>query len=131
MDDTCVIRGSGTPESDGVLDPDTGEIVYPPAAVLYDGTSTGEDGRALGGRCKIRPMQSGVPQDVEWGGTDTPLEYNLLSLPHDAPEVPTSSVVEMSTSRRDAQLPGRRYVVRDVVHTTMLVQRRLIVEDLR
>lgn len=128
MDDTCVVVRPDL--GDGVLDRNTGKLVELPAITIYDATHTGYLDRPLGAMCKIKPASNPHPNDRQIGSQPNPQRFFTLGLPWDAPEVLEGDIATILTSRRDPQLVNDRYIAREILHTTMLVQRRVIVERL-
>jgi len=128
MDDTCVIRRDPEGVTDDTFDEDTGELnpPDPDESTIYDADTLGDGDRALGGRCKFSPSKSAIPN--RQGGLDIKVgEYNC-GLPWDAPVVEIGDVVECLSSRRDPELVDKQFTVKDVVYSTFLVSRKLLLE---
>lgn len=114
MDDTCVIDRAAAGE---VLDQVTGKIVVARAGRVYDG------------RSKIKPNEL-QPRDSERGGDYKVRDLYAVGIPATSPVILPGDVVTWTSSRRDQELVDNRYVVIKPVETTMLVQRKLVVERL-
>lgn len=125
MDDTCTITAFDGREA---LDPDTGVVVRFPGEEIYGADTLGSDDRELGGMCKIRP-DNAIHQDDNRGGSPQRVGAYILTLPWDAPEIPLGATATITSSRRDPQLVGREYTVTTVHRSTMLIQRRIRVEE--
>lgn len=131
MDDTCVITRDHQGGRDDVLNQDTGELVTKPndEAVVYDETSIGDGGRELGARCKVSPMSAdSAARNVSEGGNPLRTRYYRGSIPWDAPMPAKGDELRLTSSRRDPELVGQLFYVEDVLTSTFLVSRRLVLE---
>lgn len=129
MDDTCIVTRPGDPDDD-VLDIDTGEIGSSSTATpVYGPDTLGFEDRELGSRCKFKPASDNQPDEQEWGGDTRPRRFYSIGLPWDAPDVQEGDKIDCTSSRRDPLLVGQTFIVREVVYSTMLVQRRVTAEN--
>lgn len=129
MDDTCEIVHDPQGVADDTLNTVTGEL-NPPApddTTIYDATTLGEDGRELGGRCKVTPMTRD-PRSTTEGGVAVRTGLYNGGLPWDAPIPPIGAVLTVKTSRRDPDLVDQEFVVKDVAFGTFLVSRKMMLE---
>jgi hypothetical protein len=113
-----------------VLNPATGELEPPDpdTTVVYDDATIGDGGRGLGARCKVTPKSEARPIVTLEGGTQVLPRYYDGSIPWDAPAVYPGDVLTITSSRRDPQLVGKSFRVRESLTSTMLVARRLVLE---
>lgn len=130
MDDKCRIVRDVEGDLDDVLDEDTGLLAGPfgDTGIIYDDTTLGDAGRDLDGRCTVTPADR-VPRIVESAGEPVMVQQYQASLPWDAPVIREGDTLEVTASRRDAQLVGVTLVVIEVFKTTYLISRKLLLED--
>lgn len=109
MDDECVIRAevAAGPE----YDPGTRSYTLPEGATLYDGP------------CRLVRAE---PSDQEQGDALAAVAAPELSLPISADPIPAGSVVEITSSRWDAQLVGLLFRVEGQAVRSIAVDRRLL-----
>lgn len=129
MDDTCVITRDEEKFSDDVLDPVTGRLTppTPDTITVYDSSTTGAEGRALGGRCKVSPQNTQPSERLEGGAEVNARMYNG-SIPWDAPMPKIGDLLLIASSYRDPQLVGKTFKVQSVEVSTFLVSRRMQLE---
>lgn len=123
MDDTCRITRTGA--DTGPIDDETGDVIAPGSSTVYDSTTTGFEGRELGGRCMVRTGNLTASSVGEVGNEDIATLDHQVTIPWDAPQIRIGDVVEVLTSRRDPQLVGNRFAVDRIKVGTMIVSRRL------
>ena len=128
MDDTCTVRRSGVGK--GQLNRLTGVIDAPQATAVYGPGTLGFGDRELGAKCKAKPMNEAQPQDDERGQRYRGKRFYLVGVPWDAPAFAEGDEVVLTSSRRDPQIVGKPMVVREVVYSSFLVQRKLVCEHL-
>lgn len=116
MDDTCTITlTSGV--GDDTLDIATGELVpVGTPTLIYDG------------RCKVAPAGQDRDRAVNEGGRDVGVREYKGSIPLTAPTPPRGSVLTITSSRRDPELVGKSFEVKDLLMSTFAVQRRMSLE---
>lgn len=126
MDDTCTITIDAQGAGDDVLNDADGSLTPPDpdASTIYDDTTTGDGGRALGARCKVSPAGL-APQTIIEGDVDISQRVYNGSIPWDAPMPPVGGVLKVTSSRRDPQLVNEEFQIRSVVVSTFLVARKM------
>ena len=129
MDDSCrIVRYEDA--SVDTLDVVTGSLSVPAGdpVTVYDESSTGDGGRVLLGRCKASPMTESQPRLGSEGAVEILPRPYRFSVPWDAPEPKIGDLITILSSRRDPTLVGTEFIVKDVMRSTFLVGRRMIVE---
>lgn len=130
MDDTCVIFLDDEGTEDDVLDEVTGEL-QPPAddtANVYDETTLGYEDRPLEGRCKVTPQGNDNPRYRNEAGEILSTRWYNGSIPWDSPLPVEGAILRVTSSRRDPELVDQEFRVREVVVSTFLVARRMVLE---
>lgn len=132
MTDTCHIWHDVSGTRDDALDPVTLKLTRPPAnnQTVYDATTTGVGGRELEGKCRIRMTTEANPEAIHVAGQLLGPRLYELFLPWDAPVPMRSDLVEITFSLRDPSLTTTTFRVAEVVRTTMLVHRKVLVRDM-
>lgn len=80
------------------------------------------------GKCRVQ-QPTATAQEQESGEASMLLLRFELQLPMSAVGVQADDEVEVTASRHDPDLPGRRFVVRGLAHKTHGVMRRLQVDE--
>ncbi|MEV4521471.1 DUF6093 family protein [Micromonospora tulbaghiae] len=111
MTDECVIRRDGGT----TYDPETG---YP----------TESTSQVYAGKCRVQ-QQSASAGAREVGEAAVLLLRLEVQVPMSVVGVQADDVVEVTASRHDVELVGRRFRVRDLFHKTHATSRRLGVEE--
>lgn len=129
MDDSVIITRDPNGADDATMDPDTLELVGPGqpfvATEIYGVATTGDGGRLLAGKARIRPVRR-VPATDESGGRTFVSHDYVVSIPWDAPALLARDVVTVSASSRDPELAGKVLVVREApVHTYLSVRQAI------
>jgi hypothetical protein len=129
MDDTCEISWDAQGVGDDVLDEETGDLLAPDpdSGLVYDATTLGDGGRELGGRCKVASIGRDPRTTTEGGVAVLTGLYNG-SIPWDAPVPPVGATFKITSSRRDPDLVGQEFIVKDVAFGTFLISRKMTLE---
>lgn len=136
MDDTCIIARDPGGTKDDALDPVTGKLVTNAALVVYPTEAMAiADPQVItdGGPCSLRPVGEGFTTTqtrVQGGDAQTYRTYNLKLPINKAPDILEGDFVTVLSSRRDPLLPGVKFRVREIAHSTFSISRRVLVERL-
>lgn len=132
MTDQCRIWSDTAQERDEALNPTTLKLERPPDndTTVYDATSTGDGGRALEGKCRLR-IRAETDPDLETPGQRPmgPRLYELFT-PWDSPVAKRGDFVVVTFSLRDPTLLDQEYRIADVIRTSLLVHRKYILREL-
>jgi hypothetical protein len=112
MVDTCTV----TRESAAFTNPDTGQQTISTATVYT-------------GRCKVQHRTSGGARDEDVAEANLLMLRLSVHLPVSATGVRTGDIITVTASVGDAELVGRRFIVRELAHKSMATARRFGVEE--
>jgi len=131
MTDACRIWHDAGGTLDEALDPVTGRLVRPPGndVVVYDASSQGSESRPLEGRCRMKMRSEADPTAHPLGERQIGQRLYELNIPWDAPVPARGDYAEITFSLRDPALVGPIWKVREVLRTSFLIQRTLVMEN--
>src|SRR5688500_2162192 len=117
MDDTCTITHDAQSTQDDTLNTTTGALAppNPDTVVIYTG------------RCKVSPMGASTAVAAEGGQPIRPRAYRG-SIPWDSPMPSIGAILKVTSSRRDLELVDQEFIIMDVMQSTFLVSRRMVLE---
>ncbi len=120
MEDTCLITLDASGTSDDAFDQTTGLHTPPPGDVrtVYDG------------KCLLT-SQGNVGREGNRGGGSFQVTGYTLQIPLSAPALPVGAAVQLTASRRDPNLVGRRFRIDRTTYSTTAITRKasLIAEE--
>lgn len=119
MTDECVIGRDIEGQLDDVIDEETGEIVPPPndESVIYTG------------QCMVTPAGIGQNEGAQGQPVELPgLRTYRGLIPVEVTDVAVHDVLLVTVCDRDADLVGRKFIVRGVKASTFSVARELTLE---
>jgi hypothetical protein len=114
MDDTCTITRNLNGLGGDVLDEETGQVV--PRGVPVE---------VYSGACLIGGPDATLPNANTEGRVQVDPHYSSINLPVDAPVILKGDILVCTGSRRDPQLVGNEYWIRQVVQESLLISRDL------
>lgn len=122
MVDTCSITVPDV-DSEPVWSPSTGQYEQP-TTTLY-----GPDVEPHAGKCKLRSPALVNPFTADSGPEAWQVEQSILSVPADAPAIPSGATVTYLTAAYNPNLPGRTFGVVGPHHESIATAQRLIVKE--